>query len=155
MPSSFFLYLFLCSLGRDRFPDIILLHAESRITVKPVDPVYYTIRFLNWDGAELQNSQVLEGNMPVYNGTIPVRPEDEQYTYSFSGWQPEIVAATANADYTAQFTATEKSATGIEEIDASQIVNGKSSNRKLMIDGILYILRPDGKVYDMTGQEVR
>ena len=86
-------------------------YVTFEVTVKPVDPVYYTIRFLNYDGAELQNSQVLEGNMPVYNGTIPVHPEDEQYTYSFSGWQPEIVAATANADYTATFTATEKTVT--------------------------------------------
>ncbi len=71
-------------------------------------PVYYTIRFLNWDGAELQNSQVLEGETPVYSGATPVRPEDENYTYAFAGWTPTIVAATANADYTAQFTATEK-----------------------------------------------
>ena len=71
-------------------------------------PVYYTIRFLNWDGAELQNSQVKEGEMPTYTSATPVRPEDENYTYSFSGWSPAVVAATANADYTAQFTATEK-----------------------------------------------
>ena len=88
---------------------------EDYITFEVIEPVvpptYYTIRFLNWDGAELQNSQVLEGNVPVYSGATPVRPEDEQYTYSFSGWQPEIVAAIANADYTAQFTATEKTVT--------------------------------------------
>ena len=88
---------------------------EDYVTFEVIEPVvpptYYTIRFLNWDGAELQNSQVLEGNVPVYSGATPVRPEDEQYTYSFSGWQPEIVAATANADYTAQFTATEKTIT--------------------------------------------
>ncbi len=71
-------------------------------------PVYYTIRFLNYDGAELQSSQVLEGDMPTYSGAMPVRPEDENYTYSFSGWSPAVVAATADADYTAQFTATEK-----------------------------------------------
>ena len=69
---------------------------------------YYTIRFLNWDGAELQNSQVKEGEMPTYSSATPVRPEDEQYTYSFSGWSPAVVAAAADADYTAQFTATEK-----------------------------------------------
>ena len=72
---------------------------------------YYTIRFLNWDGTELQNTQVLEGETPVYNGATPTKPEDEQYTYSFSGWKPTIVAATANADYTAQFTATDKQIT--------------------------------------------
>ena len=68
----------------------------------------YTIRFLNWNGAELQSTQVKEGEMPVYTGTTPQRPEDGQYTYAFKGWSPAIVAATANADYTAQFTATQK-----------------------------------------------
>ena len=86
-------------------------YVTFEVTVKPVDPVYFTIRFLNYDGAELQNTQVEEGTMPVYTGTTPVRPEDENYTYSFSGWEPEIVAATADADYTAQFTATEKTIT--------------------------------------------
>ena len=74
----------------------------------PPNPVYYTIRFLNYDGAELQNTQVLEGDMPAYTGATPTKPEDDIYTYAFSGWKPAIVAATADADYTAQFTATEK-----------------------------------------------
>ena len=72
------------------------------------EPTYYTIRFLNYDGAELQNTQVQEGDMPVYNGVTPTKPEDDNYTYEFSGWSPTIVAAVVNADYTAQFTAIEK-----------------------------------------------
>ena len=124
-----------------------------RVT-EPLSPTHYTIRFLNWDGTELQSSQVLEGDIPAYTGATPTKQEDDTYTYEFSGWSPAIVAAVANADYTAQFTATEKSATGIEEIDASQIVNGKSSNRKLLIDGTLYILRGD-KTYTVQGAEVK
>ena len=73
-----------------------------------VDDFYYTIRFLNYDGAVLQSSQVLEGEMPTYNGLTPTKPEDDNYTYEFSGWLPTIVAATADADYTAVFEATEK-----------------------------------------------
>ena len=71
-------------------------------------PVYYTIRFLNWDGAVLQSSQVLEGERPEYTGETPTKPEDDQYTYTFSGWSPTVVAAAVDADYTAQYTATEK-----------------------------------------------
>ena len=74
----------------------------------PPQPTYYTIRFLNYDGTELQSSQVEEGEMPVYTGATPTRPNDETYTYTFKGWSPAVVAATANADYTAQYTATEK-----------------------------------------------
>ncbi len=85
---------------------------EDYITFEVIEPVipptYYTVRFLNWDGAELQNSQVKEGEIPSYGGATPVRPEDENYTYSFSGWSPAVVAATADADYIAQYTATAK-----------------------------------------------
>ncbi|MBR0296638.1 MAG: leucine-rich repeat protein [Paludibacteraceae bacterium] len=79
--------------------------------VTPPQPTYYTIRFLNYNGAELQNSQVLENTLPTYTGATPTRPEDSNYTYKFKGWSPTIVAATANADYTAQFTATAKPVT--------------------------------------------
>ena len=83
----------------------------------PIQTTYYTIRFLNWDGTELQSTQVEEGKTPAYTGATPIRPEDDEYTYAFSGWslgtqhfQPADVlpAATADADYTAIFTATAK-----------------------------------------------
>ena len=71
-------------------------------------PKTYTIRFLNYDGSELQVlTDVKEGTKPVYTGATPTRPADAQYTYTFKGWSPSIVAATADATYTAQFTATE------------------------------------------------
>ena len=65
----------------------------------------YTIKFKNWDGSVLQSKQVEEGKMPQYTGTTPTKPDDSQYTYTFSGWTPQIVAATADATYTATFTA--------------------------------------------------
>ena len=90
--------------------------ATYTVTTKP-QPTYYTIRFLNWDGTVLQSSQVEEGDMPAYDGTTPVRPEDEQYTYLFDGWSPTIVAATADADYIATYTATEKPVSGCVHTD--------------------------------------
>lgn len=81
----------------------------AQFTATPIpQPVYYTIRFLNYDGTVLQSSQVLEGDMPVYSGTTPTKPEDDNYSYAFSSWSPTIVPATADADYTATFTATQK-----------------------------------------------
>ena len=110
----------------------------------------YTIRFLNYNGVELYSTQVVEGEVPVYRGTTPTKPEDDNYTYTFSGWTPEIVPAAANADYTAQFTATGKTLVGIEDIPAS----GSAAPRKITIDGVIFILRGE-KVYTLTGQEVR
>ena len=69
-------------------------------------PTKYTIVFKNWDGSVLQSTQVEEGKMPQYTGATPTKPNDAQYSYTFSGWTPQIVAATANSTYTATFTAT-------------------------------------------------
>jgi len=63
----------------------------------------YTIVFKNWDGSVLQSTQVEEGKIPQYTGATPTKPSDSQYSYTFSGWTPQIVAATADATYTATF----------------------------------------------------
>ena len=63
----------------------------------------HTIRFLNYDGSVLQSSTVADGEIPTYEGETPTKPSDGDTEYVFSGWLPEIAAATQNQDYTAQF----------------------------------------------------
>lgn len=67
---------------------------------KPV----YTITFKNDNGTTLQTlTGVVEGTVPSYTGTTPVSSNGNDY--EFIGWNPTIVAATANATYTAKYEA--------------------------------------------------
>ena len=114
----------------------------------------YTVRFLNWDGTVLQESDVREGFMPEYTGETPVRPMDTQFIYTFSEWSPAIVAATADADYTAQYSTEERfpDTTGIEDLFAEP---DAPSALKVLHNGTLYILRPDGAIYTLQGARVK
>ena len=66
----------------------------------------YTIKFVDEDGAELQSYQVAYGEKPDYSGETPTKAADAQYTYTFSGWSPEIADVTEAAIYTAVYTET-------------------------------------------------
>ena len=52
------------------------------------------IEFVNWDLTSLQSGNVAYGSVPVYSGATPSKSADEQYTYTFAGWTPELVAVT-------------------------------------------------------------
>ena len=84
--------------------------------------------------------------MPQYTGSTPARPDDEEYTYTFSGWTPAIVAATEDATYTATYTASPKGQ-GINNAQSNQV-----QSTKVVRDGQIFILRGE-KVYTLTGQE--
>lgn len=71
------------------------------------DESTYTIRFVNYDDSLIQELQVKAGGMPNIS-IIPTRVEDEQYAYTFSGWDKEIVKATANATYKAVYSRVDK-----------------------------------------------
>ena len=109
---------------------------------------YYTITFQNWDGTELLTLlDVEEGTLPVYAAELPTRPEDDGHTYTFIGWTPEIVAAVADATYTAIYEATPKTE-GLNNLFSTE----KAS--KLLRNSQILILRGD-RTYTLTGEEVK
>ena len=74
------------------------------IVVTAIWELGYQITFCNWDGTELQSSMCLMGELPEYLGETPVREADAQYTYTFRGWDPEVVTVTGPVTYIAAYT---------------------------------------------------
>ena len=196
--------------GWDRGFDVTL--ADMTVTAVFRLPGKYTISWLNDDASLIEQTVVAEGVVPTH--ADPTKQATAEFTYTFAGWTPTIVAVTADATYTATYnetvnkytiTATAENGTvqGTGEYDYGTVVElmaiadtgykfdkwsdevtdnprmvtvtenmeftalfisnvGASiedihatSNKvqKVLIDGILYILR-DGKTYNTMGQEM-
>ncbi|MBQ6020070.1 MAG: InlB B-repeat-containing protein [Clostridia bacterium] len=78
----------------------VTVTGETEISVSDLAKNTYTIVFIV-NGTETETT-VAHGDTPGYNGTPSKAADDENY-YVFTGWEPEIVAAVADATYTAQF----------------------------------------------------
>ena len=62
----------------------------------------YVVRFLDYDGTELQNSSYLYGATPGLS-PVPTRESTVAYDYTFAGWTPAVAKVTKAADYTALY----------------------------------------------------
>ncbi len=135
-------------------PQLVAATADATYTAtytakaKQQDTVYYTITFINWDETVLQRMKVEEGVKPVYTGETPVRPEDDNYTYTFAKWSPKIVEAYEDATYMATFTAEEKTQ------DLDNVQTPKVQCTKLIENGVLYLIF-NGTKYNVQGQVVK
>ena len=78
----------------------VTVTGNTQIAVADLTKQTFTVKFVV-DGAETEKT-VAYGDTPAY-GSVPAKAADAQYTYTFTGWSPEIVPATAAATYTAQF----------------------------------------------------
>lgn len=83
----------------------------QNIVVKPVyTPIKYKITW-NVEGTEIHSDMVDYDSLPVYSGTTPVKAADSKYTYTFSGWTPELSVVKGEATYEATFDKTPNSYT--------------------------------------------
>ncbi len=68
----------------------------------------FTVTWMNWDGKVLETDEnVPYGTTPVYDGSVPEKASADGYTFTFSGWTPEVSVVTKDTAYTAAFGANE------------------------------------------------
>lgn len=67
-------------------------------------PVYidYTVAFKNWNGTILSIQTYHYGDA-VTAPAAPVRPNDDRYEYTFTGWDKDVANCTGNVTYTAVY----------------------------------------------------
>lgn len=106
----------------------------------------YTITFLNDDNSVLSSKLWDYGATPTCEQ--PSKEEDEEYTYTFKDWYPEIVPVVADATYTATYTAKKKTE-GCEEV----FLEGKP--QKVLEKGNIYLLMPNGQKYSIIGNQIK
>ena len=82
--------------------------ADVEITVPAAVINTYTVTWMNGDAAVETDTDVPYGSDASYNGGTPEKEQDADYTYTFAGWTPAPGTVTADATYTASFTAVPK-----------------------------------------------
>lgn len=108
----------------------------------------YLVRFQNWDHTLLSEQQVEYGKA----AQAPADPTREGYT--FTGWDREFNNIIADMTVTAVFEKSKNPGgeTGIEDTDASATFSGA---QKILHEGMLYIIRPDGTIINAIGVRVK
>lgn len=70
---------------------ISLSNISANITVHAwYTPVNYEVKWLDYDGTELEVDSTPYNTLPTFNSDNPVRAKDAQYEYTFNGWDKDI-----------------------------------------------------------------
>ena len=69
----------------------------------------YTVTWLDYDDSVIDTTTVEYGTVPTH--TDPTRAETAEYSYTFAGWDSQVVAVTGDATYKATYTATKNTYT--------------------------------------------
>ena len=122
--------------------DVVEVTEDATYTATYTEAVNeYTVTWKDDNGTVLREDTLAYGENPAY-GSEPMKAADEQYTYTFAGWDPEVVAVIGDAEYTATYTATEipaEEAVVDEEVaDEDAAKTGDNMNVALLFGVMLF-----------------
>ena len=87
---------------RVKASSVAMVSSKSPALTVKTDSLY-TVVFKNWDGTVLSTKTYLYGAEVVIPDT-PTRNASNTYTYTFAGWDKEVVNCEGNTTYTATYT---------------------------------------------------
>ena len=103
----------------------------------------HTFTTVNWvvEGMTVATENYRAGETPIYKGETPIKASDDTYSYTFSGWNPEITAVSEEGvtiTYTAVFTATEITYVASLSIGSStlKVTKTRTATSTLTRDGV-------------------
>ena len=74
------------------------------------DCITFTVTWSNYDGTLLEcDENVKYGQIPSFDGATPTKESDEENTYEFSGWSPEVKETQGDIQYVAVYIEHKKS----------------------------------------------
>ena len=89
-------------------PSSIINNSSEEISSSIKEDTYYHVTFVNYDNSLLYEVDVLKGCEALYRGEDPVKEEDENYTYTFIGWDIDLKSINSDVTAVAQFEAVAK-----------------------------------------------
>ena len=84
-----------CYCGNTLETEILPVISEDECT-------HYTVKFVDWDGTEISSNEYHLGDK-VDIPADPVRGEDENYTYTFAGWDKTVTDCAGDEIYNATY----------------------------------------------------
>ena len=82
--------------------------SESSSESSIPEGTYYHVTFINYDDSVLYEVDVLEGTEAIYSGETPIKPEDDEFTYEFVGWDQDLTNIQAEMTTKAEYSYTAK-----------------------------------------------
>lgn len=79
----------------------------------------YNISFRNYDFNVLYETSVKKGSSVIYEGQTPTRPEDDNYTYTFKGWDKPLENIVQDTIFVAQYDSVKKFVVTFQNYDGS------------------------------------
>ncbi|MGN1235602.1 MAG: InlB B-repeat-containing protein [Christensenellaceae bacterium] len=105
-PDERYTYRFIGWFTEDDTPVETIAASDRKYTARyTTSPIAYYVRFLNYDDTVLYLQSGFYGEQIVYSGSVPKRPADQQYVYTFSGWDAELDTITGNLELHAVYEA--------------------------------------------------
>ncbi|MBE6464305.1 MAG: hypothetical protein E7003_03145 [Eggerthellaceae bacterium] len=86
-------------------PEIINPPEEPTPPPEEPDVIQYTVTFVDWDASTISSAKYDEGTKAsdISVPDDPVRPNDDEFSYIFIAWTPELADVTGDATYTAAY----------------------------------------------------
>lgn len=79
-----------------------------RTNFSATDSTIHTVTWKNYDGTVLDSETYYVNDTPSYKGVTPTKASDDDYNYTFSGWTPAVSPVTADVEYTATYTQSDR-----------------------------------------------